>query len=163
MPTSIRGSGTDGDGGGRRDEARLRKASIRRPAASVRAGWRGARYDARDALARRWNYHGVHPDRGLRSLDLAVRLRHVPGGRAALRPARGAFVRPSAGHERPVDRRPLADHLGYAYGAGGRPRLALLLDHHRRSARALLRILRRKGGPGPRAADGRALRLPVPP
>ena len=70
--------------------------------------------------------------------------------------------RPPDGHERPVDGRALADHLGHPDGAQGRDRVALLLDRDRRSARAPLRLLRRQARPRARADHGRAVRVPVP-
>ena len=67
------------------------------------------------------------------------------------------------GHQRPVDRRPLTDHLGHPDRAQGRDRVDVLLDRGRRPARAALRLLRRLARPAPRADHGRAPGVPVPP
>ena len=105
----------------------------------------------------------VRPHRAARAGDRAVRLRHVPGERPPVPAARTAVVGPPHGDQRPVDRRPLTDHLGHPDRAQGRDRVDVLLDRGRRPARAALRLLRRLARPAPRADHGRAPRLPVPP
>ncbi len=85
-----------------------------------------------DAVARGRDHARLRPHRAPRARDRALRLRHVPRGRSALPAARGTLRRPPHGHERPVDRRPLADHLGHADGAEGG--LALALRSRSRSA-----------------------------
>ena len=82
--------------------------------------------------------------------------------REALRPARGAVARAPDGNHRPVDRRPLARHLGHADRAEGRPPLAPAVPVDRHPARARLRLLRRSARSCARARHGRDAGLPVP-